>query len=282
MGWLDRIHACQRFDPAAYRPFRVAGRPVGHVTHDFAERLRRRSDVFIVGDAAVTLVPELTNPESRTEAVEAAARTVIDDAIRDRWRDEPYPVAARFNDPPLFTLDRALVPLFGVRAYGVHVNGYVRRGSEIAMWIGRRSPTKSVAPGKLDQMVAGGQPAGLSLADNLRKEAAEEAGLSAEVTDRAVPVGAISYRTEYEDGLRNDVLFLYDLEMPEALTPVNTDGELLHFMLWPLEQVAAVARETEDFKFNCSLVVADFLIRHGRIRPDEPDYLDLIAGLHSA
>ena len=36
----------------------------------------------------------------------------------------------------------------------------------------------------------------------------------------------------------------------------------------------------DDFKFNCHLVIIDFLIRHGLIGPDHPDYLDLISGLH--
>ena len=35
------------------------------------------------------------------------------------------------------------------------------------MWIARRSLEKQTAPGELDQIVAGGQPAGTTLADNL-------------------------------------------------------------------------------------------------------------------
>jgi hypothetical protein len=36
----------------------------------------------------------------------------------------------------------------------------------------------------------------------------------------------------------------------------------------------------DDFKFNCALVVIDFLIRHGLIAPDHPDYVALVRGLH--
>ena len=35
-----------------------------------------------------------------------------------------------------------------------------------------------------------------------------------------------------------------------------------------------------DFKFNCALVVNDFLVRHGLIVPDHPDYVALLRGLH--
>ncbi|MCH6589381.1 MAG: DUF4743 domain-containing protein, partial [Proteobacteria bacterium] len=30
----------------------------------------------------------------------------------------------------------------------------------------------------------------------------------------------------------------------------------------------------------CALVVIDFLIRHGFIGPDDPEYVDLVGGLH--
>ena len=51
-------------------------------------------------------------------------------------------------------------------------------------------------------------------------------------------------------------------------------------MLWPVAAVLDRVRETMDFKFNCSLVLMDFFIRHGVIDPDtEPDYQRLVAGL---
>lgn len=39
-------------------------------------------------------------------------------------------------------------------------------------------------------------------------------------------------------------------------------------------------RDTDDFKFNVNLVIIDFLIRHGLLRPDdEPDYVAIVHGL---
>ena len=49
------------------------------------------------------------------------------------------------------------------------------------MWIGRRARDKPTFPGMLDNFVAGGQPIGIGLMDNLIKEAAEEAGVPAAV-----------------------------------------------------------------------------------------------------
>ena len=80
-------------------------------------------------------------------------------------------------------------------------------------------------------------------------------------------------------GLRNDVLFIYDLEMPADFVPRNKDGEIAEFMLMPADEVVAVVRAGDEFKFNVNLVIADFALRHGLVTPAEPDYLDLVTGL---
>ncbi len=102
------------------------------------------------------------------------------------------------------------------------------------------------------------------------------AGLAA----RALPVGGISYCTERPEGLRRDVLFDFDLELPANFRPANADGEISDFYLWPMERVIENVRDTDDFKFNCALVVIDFLIRHGFLGPGDPEYVDLLGGLH--
>ena len=61
--------------------------------------------------------------------------------------------------------------------------------------------------------------------------------------------------------------------------PRNTDGEVDSFYLWPIERVMREVLDGGSFKLNCALVVIDFLIRHGYIRPEEPDYRRLVAGL---
>src|SRR5208282_646697 len=116
--------------------------------------------------------------------------------------------------------------------------------------------------------------------ETLVKEAAEEAALPEKLAARAVAVGAVSYRMETRTGLRNDVLFLYDVETPAGFTPRNTDGELVSFALMDAGAVVKRMRGTDDFKFNVALVNIDFALRHGVIGPDDPEYLDLTVGLH--
>ncbi len=280
MAFLDHIDACNRHDLGGFRPFTVDGIQVGRVRHDVAQRLEAYPEVFRVTAGGVALDPRLATPEARSAAVDEVARGLHAEWGTPRLRGERYRVVGRFGAAPLMSIDRGVVSLFGIRAFGVHVNGLVRRPDGLHLWIGRRALDKSVAPGKLDNMVAGGQPAHLSLLDNLIKEAAEEADIPAAMAATARPVGAIAYCLEDEWGLKPDVMFCYDLEVPDGFVPRNTDGEISGFTLMPLAEVAERVRDSDDFKFNVNLVITDFLIRHGWLSPDrEPDYVDIVAGL---
>jgi 8-oxo-dGTP pyrophosphatase MutT (NUDIX family) len=149
------------------------------------------------------------------------------------------------------------------------------------MWIGTRAADKTVAPGKLDHMVAGGLSHGYSVDETVVKEAEEEAAVPDALARQARPVGALTYVAELESGLRDDTLFLFDLALPETFVPENTDGELQGFARWPVEAVMARVRDTDDFKFNVAPVLIDFFLRHGLLDPDrDPDYLRIVTALH--
>ncbi len=280
MSYLDRINACKAPDLSAYLPFVVAEELIGYVKPDFADQLRDFPDTFTVGEKDLGLNNRLDTPDSRTVAVGEVLEELMRRGVIPGWRGEKYKVSASFGAPALFHMERAAVAMFGTIGYGVHLNGVVEKDGDLSMWIGRRSLSKPTGPGKLDQIVAGGQPIGISLKDNLIKECAEEADIPADIAAGSFPVGAITYITERPEGLRRDVLFNYDLVLPEGFEPRNTDGEIEDFHLMSMDEVAARVRDTDDFKFNCALVVIDFLIRHGYIEPDHPDYAELVDGLH--
>lgn len=280
MSFLDRIEECNAHDLGRFRRFRVAGRPVGWLKHGFAERLARFPDVFAIDEGVVTLDPGLGDFEARSQAMAHVLHHLAEAGDVRPLRGELYPVATAFHAPPLLAIDREAVPSFGVTAYGVHLNGYVRTTDGIHMWIARRARDKATYPGELDNLVAGGQPIGIGLKENLIKECGEEAAIPPEIATKAVAIGAISYVAEGPDGLKPDTMFNYDLELSEDFEPQNTDGEVEAFYLLPVERVAAIVRDSTAFKYNCPLVIIDFLIRHGLLGPEHPDYLALIAGLH--
>ncbi len=279
MSYLDRIRACNAHRPENFRPFAVVSRQVGWIRHAFARSLERFPRVFTVTDSRVSLADDLITFKSRTDALDEVVRALVEEGRIARYLGERYPVTADGREQALLLLDRAAAPHFGIRAFGQHLNGYVRRDGATLMWVARRALNKWNFPGKLDNLVAGGLPYALSLNENLRKECREEASIPAALVDRARPVGAVSYCLETDAGLKPDTMYCYDLELPVDFEPHAGDGEVEGFELLALERVAELVRETEEFKMNCDLVVIDFLIRHGFIGPHEPGYLELVRGL---
>ena len=282
MSLLARVADCHGWDPEAYRPFVIGGAQLGLVRHDLARRLADFPEVFEVGDRAVVLSPALADFEARSRAVEEALRPLSEVGELGRWRGEDYPVLRRRDDRPAMRINRGVVTDLGIRGFGVHVNGLVEGPEGLSVWVGRRALDKPTAPGKLDHLVAGGQPYGLGIAENLIKECAEEADVPSALAETARPVGAVAYRCARAEGLRDDVLFCFDLDLPADFTPVNTDGEVEEFFLWPVEQVIERLRTTDDFKFNVALVTIHLLVRRGLIGPDDPDYQAILEGLWRA
>jgi 8-oxo-dGTP pyrophosphatase MutT (NUDIX family) len=279
MSFRDHIRACNSFDPVRAVPLTFGGARVGLVRRDNAEALRRFGDVFAVREDGVELSAR-GGVDTVSQAVDAVVDALVAERRVPKWRNETFDVAPRWDAPPVFRLDRGAVPFFGTRAYGVHLNGYHRRGDALYLWIGRRSPDKQVAPDKLDNLVAGGIGNGHSVEETLVKEAEEEASIPTELISRATPAGVVSYRMENQLGIRDDVLFVYDLVTPEDFAPKNRDGEIVTFELMPAIEVIERIRTTDDFKFNVNLVILDFAVRHGLLRPDDPEYLDVATGLH--
>lgn len=279
MSLLDHIHRCQSSDMAKFLPWRIEQERVGWVRRDVAERLASYPTIFSVDGSGVKLRDHLKGFDHRSAALGDVARDLYETGIVTGWRNEWFPVLQRFGAPPLLRLERSAVPVFGVHGYGVHMNGYVRDGDRIRLWVGKRAENRPIEPGKLDHLVAGGIPLGMSVTQCLTKECEEEASIPAALAARARPVGAIRYRMEHQGWLRNDTMFVYDLELPADFTPRNADGEIASFELMELDEVRAILARGQEFKFNVALVLIDFLIRHGRIAPEEGDYSDLALGL---
>ncbi|XP_038577559.1 thiamin pyrophosphokinase 2 isoform X4 [Micropterus salmoides] len=282
-GWSEKVLQLLRRMNNFYLPgscrahclrFEVDGAQVGWIPPHVAPLLTRYPDVFSPPrGGAVALCPGLDTYGRRSEAVDAVLQTLRQEdfltCLRG-WRDE------------LFELTMALpAGLFGVKRYGVHLNGYtVGEGGEVSMWLARRSNTKQTYPGLLDNVAAGGLAAGVGIKHTLIKECQEEACIPAAIAERAHPVTTVSYTYEDEEGVFAESQFVFDLELPLDFKPKVGDGEVHDFYLLPIEEVKDLIA-TEDFKPNCAMVVLDFLIRHSFIEPDtEPRYQDFVAALH--
>src|SRR6516225_9470276 len=279
MSFGDHIRACNNFDPARAVPLLARDERVGLLRRDNAEALRQFSDVFAVEEHAVRLVAR-SDVDTLSRIIDRVVDVLVVERRVPKWRNETFDVAPRWGAPPIFRLDRGAVPFFGTRAYGVHLNGYRRNGDDLYLWIGRRASDERIAPNKLDNLVAGGIGNGHGVVDTLIKEAEEEASIPASLSKTATPAGAVSYRMENRLGIRDDVLFVYDIETPADFAPKCNDGEIAEFTLMPATAVLERVRDTRDFKFNVNLVILDFAVRHGLLRPDDAEYLEIVTGLH--
>jgi len=241
--------------PGRRYPFHLGSAQVGWVLPDFALAL-----VLCPGVSEAAGGIRLADPAALPRLAKALAR-----AGWFRWRGEAFDVRAAPDGPVLAELDRGALPAFGVEATGVHVNGIVETPDGPCLWVARRAANKALDPGKLDHIVAGGVPAGLSPAETLVKEAAEEAAIPPDLARAARPVGVFTYAMERPEGLRRDRLHAYDLLLPADFVPRAADGEVESFDLWDLARVEAVLRAGDAFKFNVALVLVDLLLRRGRI-----------------
>lgn len=228
-----------------------------------------------------------TTSDSRTAAIATVMEQLHTNGIIHGWRNELYPMTTSFYKEPVFCMERAAVPLLGGVEYGVHVNGLVvdDQTGEVRMWMARRSADKAKYPGMLDHIVAGGQPVGMSLQENVFKECSEEAGIPEELVVQARPAGACSYATysQKRGTLSRGVLFNFDLILPPDFVPKPVDGEVQEFFLWGIDEVlASMAPDNPDpIKPNCYLVIIDYLLRAGFLSPDVPGYLDVLRELRN-
>lgn len=253
----------------------------------------------------VELHPNLLRYDLHDRTV--AVATVLED-LRSKgmirgWRNELFPIVSEFGESkPALLIERACYPWFGIKGYGLHVNGYTvsagsgsgggrsssddDSGSYIShYWVAKRAMTKSTFPGALDSIVAGAIPFGVSSLDNLAKECLEEARIPPEVSmNSCVPTGCVNYVDKDSDGnLKRDFLLCFDFKTPTSFVPEPNDGEVENFRLmpvdWLINEVLKTDDDTSSYKPNCVIIIVDFLIRRGIISPDSPGYFKLVGSL---
>jgi 8-oxo-dGTP pyrophosphatase MutT (NUDIX family) len=225
------------FRPERFVPLMAGKRRIGWLRPELAARLASFKDTFTSSADRVTL----RGPEALAAVVEQLAR----EGFIPGWRNERY----RIED--LFEVERAAARPFGFTTQAVHLNGIVGE----RMWLARRSATKPIDPGLLDNLVGGGVSVGFSIQETLRKEAWEEAGIPAELAARATQGGTVRVLREVPQGVQSEVVHVYNLVLPEPFTPRNQDGEVQEFRLASFDEV----RACEEMTYEAKLVALDYL-----------------------
>jgi 8-oxo-dGTP pyrophosphatase MutT (NUDIX family) len=244
------------------------------------------SDFRVDHDLRTIHILDTSNGTSTAKSVTAAIQGVIDVAIENDLfpmihgkHSEMYKILGANG---FVCLERFAAPLFGVATRGAHLTAYVRTPKGIKIWVPRRSPHLFVYPSKLDTTVAGGVKADNTPFECIVAEADEEASLPANyVKEHTVSTGVITYVTENKQAgtIRPDVIYVFDIELPDTIIPEPKDNEVSEFYLWTVEEITQ-AMLRQEFKPNCNLVMIDFFIRHGIITQDnEADFVEISARL---
>lgn len=276
--WVQR---CNTRDLSNFAPLRIGDLPVGWVPKDHLSRFREHDAVFAVTEDGVRIQDALATPEARTDAVGAVLAEWRERGWIPGWRDELYRVSTRFDDEPLMLVERAAAQPLGICSYGIHLNGFVQKPDGLWMWIARRAKDRPHYPGYLDHLVAGGLTAGQSAWEVAIRECWEEAGIPESLAQRCRPNGFVTVFMDHYGLIKRDLLFTYDLELPEDFEPENTDGEVEGFELLPIGEVVRLVADTDEVKLNCNLVIIDFFVRHGILTPEHPHYSEIVLGLRA-
>ncbi|CAB0029540.1 unnamed protein product [Trichogramma brassicae] len=266
------------------RAFVVDGQQIGLVRPDVMKELLNHPQVFQVHPEYVQLNPAFRDYNERSAKVEEVLREWRGGdkfVALHGWREEYYDVRAQFNTPPLFKMDRSATSLFGIRKYGVDINGYVIDPVKgLSIWLQKRSPKKQTWPSFWDNCVSGGLSVGFGIHETAIKEAAEEAGIPNHLLTKLKSGGCISIFFESNRGLFPNTEFVFDLELPLDFVPTNNDGEVETFELLPVSECLERILSS-NFKTTSVPVSLDFFIRHGVITPEnEPNFIQIMELLH--
>jgi 8-oxo-dGTP pyrophosphatase MutT (NUDIX family) len=238
-----------RFRPELFVPLLAGRSRIGWLRPELAARLSGWPKVF----KSTAEVVKLIDKDALAPVVEQLAQ----EGFIPGWRNERYRIA------DLFDIERAAARPFGFATQAVHVNGIV--GDE-SMWLARRSSSKATDPGMLDNLVGGGLTSGLSIEEVLVKEAWEEAGIPAELAQRATRGGTVQLLREVPEGVQCEVIHVHDLELPRDFTPRNQDGEVAELRVAPFGEVRRLIDDTEEMTVDAALVALDFFSRRSARR----------------
>eukprot|EP00571_Detonula_confervacea_P001948 CAMPEP_0172320362 /NCGR_PEP_ID=MMETSP1058-20130122/40378_1 /TAXON_ID=83371 /ORGANISM="Detonula confervacea, Strain CCMP 353" /LENGTH=402 /DNA_ID=CAMNT_0013035617 /DNA_START=289 /DNA_END=1497 /DNA_ORIENTATION=- len=249
--------------------------------------------------------------QKRTAAFDHVTNHLISSGIISRKHSDVYPISPFIKSPTICSnggsengekvvlahVNRNTAPYLGIDSVGVHLHCYVCRqgeegGDEIScknnkkptiegVWLAKRASTKSHHPNYWDPTVAGGQPANLSLADNIVKEAHEEAGVPAEWINKSSNGSdtmfsdhthdPLTITTAKPDGtcLKRSLYYSSDLQVPHDWTPIPVDGEVSEFKFYSMKELEEELRFGNSLRPAMRSVLLDFMMRHDALKGEE-------------
>lgn len=232
--WLAQLRAnCAPPPPAGWVPWRTPQQALGWLRPERTALLLdglagcRQDDAGLVWDCLQWSGAE------RNARLQGFLQNCRTQGLLPGWRNEAFAfwfegcTEPALDQPPLLAVERAGFRFLGLMSHAVHVNGFTPEG---ALWCGRRSAHKATDPGLLDNVTAGGLPAGESALDCARRELWEEAGLHWPADGRAHNAGWVRTRRAEPEGWHDESLLVLNLTLQAGQRPHNQDGEVQEFL----------------------------------------------------
>lgn len=256
--WWLRLAEHAALPPALPRRalrIEAAASPVGSIEPDLADRLRA---------AGLPLQLQGDGVELLTGAPDAAlaeiARWLDAQGLGGQWRDELLAVTDQHGTRHA-VIERAAVRPLGIATFAVHVIGFTPQGG---VWVQQRALDKATDPGLWDTLMGGMVAANETVPSALERETWEEAGLRLAELHALQPVGRITVRRPVRQGYMVEHSDVFEAVIPEAITPVNQDGEVERFECLAPEELLRQLRE-DAFTLEAALMLAASLRRRGHV-----------------
>lgn len=241
LDWLIEFAQRSRAEPPEHwLAWSGDGHLVGWVSPERAEQMVVHLPGCVLREGRLIWQSNAENPMQRSRILQNFLQTQADRGRLEGWRDEYFNYWLKPNTPPLVTdepwlcVERAGFRHLGLMSHAVHINGFCANGQ---LWCAKRSAAKATDPGLWDNMTAGGLTAGEDAISTVRRELKEEAGWHWNARQNLNGCGAVRTQRTEPQGWHDEVLLVYNLDIPDTFQPINQDGEVQDFACWDPHEV---------------------------------------------
>ncbi len=180
--------------------------------------------------------------------------------VREHWRDEQLAVCDA-KAQRIATVERAVVRPLGIATRAVHLVG---QASDGRFWVQQRALDKAFDPGLWDTLMGGMVSAADSVQSALVRETWEEAGIHLDAVENLRHGGSLTMRKPSSDGADGGYVVesvdWFACTVPDAIQPLNQDGEVAQFQL--LDRPELLRRlERDEFTTEAALIMLAALER---------------------
>ena len=241
------------FDLSAYTPIRLKKKKIGWLNNKIiSDNSLPTDNDYVKYSHLDEFIKKLEKNDSSTEN----CPVFLFPSLKPK---KVFPETSKFCNENIFIIKRNLLSLFGLPSYGVHCNVWTKHKDKFVIYFAKRSEKLKSFPGYIDNTVAGGQPTNLSIFENLKKEAYEEAGISGKYLKNVQRGNIVSYFHNNNNNFISAVIFNYHLNKVDDLELKNIDGEVESFFSLTLENIYKLL-EKDQLKPNCIIPILDFIL----------------------